>query len=72
MTESQGRLHDYIDSLREWKGAQDAKNEEVKRRLAQIELAVKNLDDRLDTLFTRIIGVVATLIGIGVTLSQIL
>lgn len=72
MTEVAQRYLDYVDSLREWRGAQDARGDEIMRRLDSLDAKYENLDSRLDTLFVRIISVVATVVGVGVTLSQIL
>ena len=72
MTEIQSRHVEYLDSLREWRGAQDAKNDEIMRRLDQAEAAIKEIDKRQDTLFVRILAAMGTLLGIGIAISQLL
>lgn len=72
MTEISQRYLDYVDSLKEWKGAQDEKATETKRRIEALETKCEDLDSRLDNLFGRILTVVGGMVALGVTLSQIL
>jgi low affinity Fe/Cu permease len=66
------RIATFLDELREGRGIQKQINNEVYRRVDKVEKDVVTLDNKMNTLFSRIILTVSSIIGLAIAIISII